>query len=495
MDSKRLTFQFEETFCDQPHVGVRVNVRKRLNVRKLLQENFNLIVTCFQVFFDFIVILISLRVSYYLWEVSPLTIQPSIHSPDFYHQLIIGIVFLFTLIYAGAYKQQSSVINIREQRNLVQGIIYATFVLIAMSFFTRNIQLGRSQILYLTLVAIILLNSERYLMDKIYTFLMKKGFGARRILIFGAGTVGKRLAVSLEKYPKFGYLPVGFIDDNTNHYNVKVGNPLSVLGTSKDIPYLVESYGVDELIFAIPNTSTRRLDDLIQLCNSISLPYKYVPRLHDIAIQKVRTEEIDGIPFFGIKHLHYRAINKVIKRIFDLVFSAIVLVVISPLMALIPLTIKLDSNGPVLFKQKRVGKKGKLFMLFKFRTMFVDAPKYAVHPKDKHDPRITWVGRFLRKTSLDELPQFINVLLGDMSVVGPRPEMEFIVNTYNPLHRERLNVKPGITGLWQISLDRTLPIHENIDHDLFYIENQSLLLDMIIIFKTIVVALRGAGAK
>lgn len=495
MDSKRLTLQFEGTFCEQPPIGIDANINKRLNVRKLLQENFNHIATCFQVFFDFIIILISLRVSYYLWEISPLTLQQRIHLPDLYHQLLIGAIFLFTLIYVGAYKKQSSVINIREQRNLIKGIIFATSILIVMSFFIRNVQLGRSQILYLAIVAIILVNIERYLIDKVYTFLMKKGFGARRVLIFGAGTVGKRVAVSLEKYPKFGYLPVGFIEDNTKHPNVKVGNPLTILGTSEDIPKLVQKYYVDEMIFTIPRSSHQCLDRLIQMCNSISLPYKYVPGLHDIAIQKVRTEEIDGIPFFGIKYLQYSAINRIIKRFFDFLFSAIVLVIISPLMALISLTIKLDSTGPVLFKQKRVGKKGKFFTLLKFRTMFNDTPKYAVHPKDRSDPRITRVGRFLRMTSLDELPQFINVLLGDMSVVGPRPEMEFIVNSYNPLHRERLNVKPGITGLWQISLDRTLPIHENIDHDLFYIENQSLLLDMIIIFKTIFVALRGAGAK
>jgi lipopolysaccharide/colanic/teichoic acid biosynthesis glycosyltransferase len=133
-------------------------------------------------------------------------------------------------------------------------------------------------------------------------------------------------------------------------------------------------------------------------------------------------------------------------------------------------------------------------MLYKFRTMFIDSPAYAVNPLSSLDPRITKVGRWLRRSSIDELPQFLNVLIGNMSVVGPRPEMPFIVDRYNEIHRERLLVKPGITGIWQISAVRGEAIHENIEYDLFYIDNQSILLDVIIVLKTILVAVRGVGA-
>ena len=470
-------------------------LKAKQGVKQFLKDNFDKFSTGIQILCDFVIILLGFKLSYFIWEISPLTTQKYIQHPNTFSQLLIGIIFVLTLIYTRSYEKHASVVNIRELKNLVRGIILSMGILIILTFFVRNVQVGRTHIFYFTFLAMILIGIERYLFDKIYTFLSKKGLSAKKVLIFGAGTVGKRLAVSLEKYPRYGYLPVGFLDDKTDHPNVKVGNPLSILGTSDDLEYLVDKHEVDELILAIPSASSSRYEDLINRCNAISLPYKYVPRLHDIAIQKVRAEQIDGIPFFGTKHLQYSPVNSLVKRIFDIVFSIFSLVLLLPLLSIIAIAIKLDSFGPVFFRQKRVGKNGKLFTLYKYRTMYVNSPAYAYHPQNKQDPRITRMGRFLRRTSLDEIPQFFNVLLGDMSIVGPRPEMGFIVDDYNKLHRERLNVKPGITGLWQISMDRTLPIHENIDHDLFYIESQSFLLDIIIVFKTVFVALRGVGAR
>jgi lipopolysaccharide/colanic/teichoic acid biosynthesis glycosyltransferase len=162
-----------------------------------------------------------------------------------------------------------------------------------------------------------------------------------------------------------------------------------------------------------------------------------------------------------------------------------------PVMAIISLAIKLDSPGPILFKQKRVGRYGLLFDLYKFRSMFADSPPYAVNPGSLDDPRITRVGRFLRKSSLDELPQLVNVLKGEMSLVGPRPEMPFIVEQYDAEHKERLKALPGITGLWQLSGDRRKAIHENMEYDLYYLYNRSFFLDVTILFQTFVFAFRG----
>ena len=155
------------------------------------------------------------------------------------------------------------------------------------------------------------------------------------------------------------------------------------------------------------------------------------------------------------------------------------------------LLIKRDSEGPVFFKQKRVGVNGKQFYIYKFRTMTVESDPYAINPLDINDSRITRVGRFLRKTSVDELPQIINVLKGEMSFVGPRPEMPFIVDAYEEVHRERLKVMPGITGLWQLSGDRKRAIHENMDYDLYYIRNMSFFLDLAILLETFIFAFRG----
>jgi lipopolysaccharide/colanic/teichoic acid biosynthesis glycosyltransferase len=158
---------------------------------------------------------------------------------------------------------------------------------------------------------------------------------------------------------------------------------------------------------------------------------------------------------------------------------------------LITILIWVDSPGPALFVQKRVGQNGALFDLFKFRTMYAESPTYEYSPKECRDPRITPIGRFLRRTSLDELPQLLNVIRGEMSLVGPRPEMPFIVDTYNPMQRQRLQVKPGLTGLWQISADRAFQIHENLEYDLYYLRNRGLFMDVAILLHTFVFAMRG----
>jgi lipopolysaccharide/colanic/teichoic acid biosynthesis glycosyltransferase len=179
------------------------------------------------------------------------------------------------------------------------------------------------------------------------------------------------------------------------------------------------------------------------------------------------------------------------KRIVDICVSSILLIILSPIFLLIALLIRLTSLGPALFVQRRVGRDGVLFRMYKFRSMSSRARPYECSPKTSHDPRITAIGRFLRRCSLDELPQLLNVFLGHMSLVGPRPEMPFIVRRYNPRQQRRLEVTPGITGLWQLSGDRAYPIHENLHHDFSYIRRRSLSLDLAILIHTFFFAMRG----
>ncbi len=188
-----------------------------------------------------------------------------------------------------------------------------------------------------------------------------------------------------------------------------------------------------------------------------------------------------------------REFENSIKRIFDVVFSMVILILLSPLYALIAILIRMDSDGPIIFKQTRVGKYGKYFTIYKFRSMKLDSDPNPENyqPISLDDKRITKLGKFLRITCLDELPQFFNVINGDMSIVGPRPEIKFIAEGYNAIQRKRLLVKPGITGIWQLLANRSQPIHENLHFDLCYIENMSLSLDLEIIAKTISLMLRG----
>ncbi len=186
--------------------------------------------------------------------------------------------------------------------------------------------------------------------------------------------------------------------------------------------------------------------------------------------------ELDGIMLAQLSRGTTRVVYDCGKRLLDLVGSSALMLLFAPLAALIAGLVKFSTPGPVFFRQERVGKEGLLFPMYKFRSMYVDAPKYGYSPTAGEDPRVTPVGRFLRRTSLDELPQLINVWLGQMSLVGPRPEMPFIVEGYTPLQQQRLAVKPGITGLWQISADRAFLIHENIEYDVYYLSNNPRFL-------------------
>jgi exopolysaccharide biosynthesis polyprenyl glycosylphosphotransferase len=219
------------------------------------------------------------------------------------------------------------------------------------------------------------------------------------------------------------------------------------------------------------------------------IPPSYGFYLHDLEV-----EDIGGIPIIREKIFRTRLVYPLLKKTFDVAVSGTALLLLSPIFLILALIVRLDSPGPIFFRHKRVGLNGQEFDFLKFRTMYVTTNPYAATPQTGEDPRITKFGRWLRRSSLDELPQFWNVLKGDMSLVGPRPEMPFIVKDYTEEQKERLRVKPGITGVWQISAVRGEPIHANMEYDLFYIEHRSLLLDLIIMVKTLLTAIRGIGA-
>jgi len=232
---------------------------------------------------------------------------------------------------------------------------------------------------------------------------------------------------------------------------------------------------------------------------------RIVPDFLKLAVLRSSVESLAGIPLIGVREPVIDGLDRLAKRTFDVVVSTVGLLFAWPLMLLIALAIKLDSPGPVIFKQQRVGENGQLFWMYKFRTMICGAEEaqraVAVSREDgktvykvRHDPRLTWVGRILRRTSLDELPQLFHVLKGKMSLVGPRPEQVFIVEQYEPWQRRRLAVPPGITGWWQVSGRSDLPLHLNTQYDLFYIRNYSLLLDLKILWKTVGAVIRGKGA-
>jgi len=248
------------------------------------------------------------------------------------------------------------------------------------------------------------------------------------------------------------------------------------------------------VFIALPDAEEEYVMKLVAQCEELGVRYHVVPRFYHLFNYKLRIESLDSVPLITRAERRQNVLGAVTKRVLDLGLSSAVLLLGSPVFMLAAFMIKRESKGPVFFVHTRIGRDGVPFQMIKFRTMHSHLSGDAPTPDSPFDPRVTRIGRYLRRYSLDELPQFINVLKGEMSIVGPRPEMPFIVDKYGPMERDRLRVKPGITGLWQISYARQEAIHDNVDYDLYYIENQSLLLDLVIISLTGIAVVKGTGA-
>jgi exopolysaccharide biosynthesis polyprenyl glycosylphosphotransferase len=487
----RYPFSCVLAVCDKPtNQGDSFNIMK-----SWLKQHYNSVLLWSQVVVDYVTITGTIYLSYWLWiNSSGLRLHKNPGFLPFQVYLAIGVLFVLILKISGAYEREHSIAHVNEHRSLLRGVFWGYGILIAIAFFYPKIYLSRLQSIYAILTLAVVVVLERYVFYQINRYMLKKGIGTKKILVYGAGATGQRLVRHLNSVPKLGYKVVGYVDDEKFGTQAEAEmheHDTKVLGKLENIKELTTQYEVDEMFITMPSATSQRISQIVKTCNGNLPKYRFVPSMSDFHLQQIKLESINGIPLCAIKEHQPNFVSATIKRCFDFAFSAAILIATSPLMALIALKIKRDSEGPVIFRQQRVGKDGKLFTMYKFRTMYTNVLPYAYTPTAKTDPRITPFGRFLRKASLDELPQFWNVLLGDMSVVGPRPEMEFIVNKYNDIQRQRLLVKPGITGIWQISPDRSRPIHEAIEHDLYYIENQSILLDLILIWETLVFGIRG----
>jgi len=402
-------------------------------------------------------------------------------------------ILVFQLM--GLYAKRMSILNIEEMRRLFQSILLMAVLVFAVSFYFK-MPFSRMLITTWLLLTLLVMTFEKMLFYKIHQYLHIKGLNVKRVVIYGAGEIGRKLYKKIIFLPKLGYRAVGFLDDEVTSFAQEVSRmemngqaTPHILGTSRDLEEIVRAFQVDELLIAHKGLSSEQILELTNRCRELGIGYKMIPQLLGHFIENLALQDIGGLPLIGEKQPSIRVLDLIIKRGMDILFSLLACTFFLPVHLVLVALIRLDSPGPAVFRHTRVGKNGKEFTIYKFRTMYVDASPYSPCPRDSYDSRITRVGRFLRKTSLDELPQLWNVLRGEMSLVGPRPEMPFIVALYNPLHRKRLTMKPGLTGVWQISADRSLAIHDNIDYDIYYVDNFSILLDVAIIVRTILYAL------
>ncbi len=416
--------------------------------------------------------------------------------------LMVAVLWpiLFGLI--GVYDARRTWRVMRELQTVTTAVSLASLVLAGALYLSFR-DVPRRLFLYFAVFDLVLLVSFRLVLRMLLRHTGRHRH-ATRVLIVGAGKVGQEVANRIQEQGWNNYQLVGYADDDPEKQGkVLVGAP--VLGTVRDVIRLVESHQIDEVIFALPLRAHRFIEELVLALQTLPVQVCVVPDLMDLAFYRATIDDLDGIPLIGLRDPAIRGFRRVVKRALDLVIASMMLTLCAPLMAAIAIAIRLDSPGPAIFKQQRVGENGRLFWIYKFRSMYIDAEQRLAEViqrdeqgrvifKRPDDPRVTRVGRFLRRTSLDELPQLFNVLKGEMSLVGPRPELPWLVEQYEAWQRKRFAVPPGMTGWWQVNGRSDRVMHLHTEYDLYYIQHYSPLLDLRILWKTIGVVLRGRGA-
>lgn len=407
---------------------------------------------------------------------------------------IFPIVILIWIISFGMvhlYRPKQRIFNFEIFHKICKGSLLAVIIIIAMNFFLREAEYARILFPMALIGTIIVVTIARFLLSKTIIFLSKKnGLGAAKVLIVGTGTIARMISENIQKHPHCGYQLIGFISYNDEIQESENNLSHQVVGTIEEFRDVLQKYKPDQVFLTQSNFPTCRLIDLMMEAEKEMVEMKIVPNIFEMLISNIDTDDIEGIPLFGLKETPLQGINLVVKRAFDLFFSVIALIILMPFFVILALLIKLDSSGPILYRQKRVSMDGSSFVLYKFRSMVhkAEASTGPVWTKDE-DPRITKIGFILRKYDFDEFPQLFNVLKGDMSIVGPRPERPFFVKKFKeeiPRYMSRHKVKTGMTGWAQVNGFRgNTSLIQRIKYDLFYIENWSLWLDIKIIMMTI----------
>jgi Undecaprenyl-phosphate glucose phosphotransferase len=401
------------------------------------------------------------------------------------HVGAILVVFNFSRLYRVARMPS----RIDEFYRVVGATTIGTLVGVALSsLIFKNSPLGldysRGMVIYGWVLTIALITVGRVVHAQIRSGLRERGWGHDRMLIVGTGDVGVMIYHKIQSNPGMGYEVVGLIDANSQS-NVPPGLP--VLGKAGDLAPLINEHEVDEVIIALPEATHQEILTLISECERGKVTIKVFPDVFQYMAGQVSIGDLGGLPLLTVRDIALRGWRLVVKRLMDIAGAAFGLVFLSPLLLLTAILIKLDSPGPAFYAQERMGLDGRSFMIFKFRSMRKDAEASGPGWTVENDPRTTRLGRLIRRINVDEFPQLINVLLGEMSLVGPRPERPVWVNQYRrsiPRYMDRHWEKGGMTGWAQVNgLRGDTSIPERIKYDLWYIENWSLLLDIKILIR------------
>ncbi|HVZ80622.1 MAG TPA: undecaprenyl-phosphate glucose phosphotransferase [bacterium] len=399
--------------------------------------------------------------------------------------LFFVIVHLVAFKYMGLYRSRRGISGVDELSKVFLAALAATIVIAACTFLVKFFAFSRLVIGFSAGLIVAGVWTERTLLRRVQVVLRRRGIGVTRVLVAGTGETARVLLQRIRHNPGLGYRVIGVVSEGKRSGEVE-GH--KVLGPISRFTAILQKTAPEEVIFALPAPAHGQLVPLLVALQATQTRYKIVSDLFGLITNPVESDVLMGMPIFEMKEAPLNAWhNRAIKRTFDLVLSLVGIVLLSPVWITVAIGIKLTSPGPVLFHQKRVGKDGRVFHMRKFRSMSVGSETVAF--TKKNDPRVTPFGAFLRKTSLDEIPQLLNVVTGRMSLVGPRPEVPGLVEKFHkeiPRYFERHQVKSGITGWAQVNgLRGNTSLEERVKYDIYYIENWSLLLDIKILARTV----------
>lgn len=415
--------------------------------------------------------------------------------------LVGGLLWIVTFFMLSVYTPRAVVRWYDEFRRVLLAHITAALCLAGLFYLTDR-ALPRPTYFLFVLIALVLLLGYRILFRLWYRLRQEQLGEISRILIIGAGPSGQELAASLQAQRWLGVEVVGFLDDHLEQAKEPVTG-LPRLGRVEEAPTLIHRYAINDVVVAAMPREPHQLTNLITLLFDLAVRVHVAPAYFELAFLGAKVDSWDGIPLIALRDPAMDSFQRLLKRLLDIALATLGIVVTLPLMAVVAIAVKWEDGGPIFYRAERVGEHGLLFKMFKFRSMAPDADQRgeaqmsstanAPH-KRVDDPRVTRVGRWLRRTSVDELPQLFNVLRGEMSMVGPRPELPWLVAQYEPWQRKRLTVPQGMTGWWQVNGRSDNVMHLHTEQDLYYIQNYSLWLDLQILWRTIPAVLRGRGA-
>ena len=459
-----------------------------------MKRRINFLFTGLLVLNDAVMVVIAFYLAYWLRQVIPL--PPAINMAPFKEYATMGVIQVAVMIvvyfFSRLYDLKRSMPRLDEFYHLFAATSVGVLIAVALTSIlfknsTLELDFPRLMIIYAWLFTVVLVALSRSVLMMTRNWLRRRGIWRDRLLIVGTGDVGRMILQKVRQMPQLGYQAIGFVDGEFPPGQEIMGVP--VLGTAEDIPALIKAHAIQEVIIGQPELSHQELLDIIARCERGQVGIKIFPDLFQIIATELSIGDLGGLPLLSVRDIALRGWKLTLKRAVDLVGSAVLLVGLSPFLMLVALAIKLDSRGPVFYAQERMGLDAKPFWCLKFRSMHAEAEKDGPGWTVEQDPRVTRLGRLIRRFSIDELPQLINVLLGEMSLVGPRPERPVYVEQFRrsiPRYMDRHREKAGMTGWAQVNgLRGDTSIAERTKYDLWYIENWSLWLDFKIMLRTL----------